>query len=91
LARDAGIRAQLVGLGGQFQVYFTDKEVIDYRSACKADPARFRVFQEQMLREGIYTLPIPLFHHGFVAAHTRDDIERVVSGMRAGLEKVRQG
>jgi len=91
LARDTGIRAQLAGLGGQFQVYFTDEEIIDYRSACKADPARFRVFQEQMLREGIYTLPIPLFHHGFVAAHTREDIERAVSGMRAGLEKVRQG
>ncbi|MGD0422657.1 MAG: aspartate aminotransferase family protein [Candidatus Bathyarchaeia archaeon] len=91
LALEAGIPAQLAGLGGQFQVYFTDKKVDDYRSACKSNPARFRIFQEEMLREGIYTLPIPLFHHGLVSAHTREDIEKLTSGMRAGLEKVRKG
>ncbi len=91
LTQEVGVTAQLAGLGGQFQVYFTDKEVSDYRTACRADPSRFRVFQGALLREGIYALPIPLFHHGLVAAHDREDIEKVVSGMRAGLEKVREG
>jgi len=90
LAQEAGVPAQLAGFGGQFQVYFTDKEVSDYRTACRADPTQFRVFQGELLRRGIFTLPIPLFHHGLVAAHIREDIERIVSGMRAGLQKVRK-
>ena len=91
LALEIGVPAQLVGLGGQFQVYFTDKKVDDYRSAYKSNPALFRIFQEEMLREGIYTLPIPLFHHGLVSAHNREDIEKATSAMCAGFEKVRKG
>lgn len=88
MAQNAGVHAQLAGLGGQFQVYFTDMEITDYRSACKADPGQFKIFQEQLLREGIYMLPIPLFHHGLVAAHTRYDLEKLIAAMRSGLERV---
>lgn len=88
LAREADIAAQLVGLGGQFQVYFTDKKISDYRTACKADPTKFKEFQEELLRAGIYTLPIPLFHHGLVAAHNMEDMERISSAMRDALKKV---
>ena len=88
MAQNVGVHAQLAGLGGQFQVYFTDMEITDYRSACKADPGQFKIFQEQLLREGIYTLPIPLFHHGLVAAHTRYDLEKLIAAMRSGLERV---
>jgi glutamate-1-semialdehyde 2,1-aminomutase len=90
LARDTGVAAQLAGLGGQFQVYFTDREISDYRTACKADPTQFKVFQEELLRAGIYTLPIPLFHHGLVAAHNSEDMERTSSGMYDGLKKVHE-
>src|SRR5208283_2172862 len=88
LARDTGVVAQLAALGGQFQVYFTDKEISDYRTACKSDPAQFKVFQAELLRAGIFTLPIPLFHHGLVAAHTPEDMERIFSSMYDGLKKV---
>ena len=90
LAREAGVQAQLAGLGGQFQVYFTDKKISDYRTACRADSTQFRVFQEQLLRSGVYTLPIPLFHHGLVAAHNREDIDRISTAIQGGLRKVRE-
>lgn len=90
LAEEEHVSARLQALGGQFQVYFTDQEVKDYRTASKADPKRFKIFQAQMLREGIYTLPIPLFHHGIVAAHSQEDLERILDAMRAGLRAVRQ-
>ena len=88
LARDVKVPAQLAGLGGQFQVYFTDKKITDYRSACKADPGRFKAFQGELMRKGIYTLPIPLFHHGLVAAHNQQDMEKITSGMHGALIKV---
>jgi glutamate-1-semialdehyde 2,1-aminomutase len=90
LARDMSITAKLAGLAGQFQVYFTDAEIWDYRTACKADPERFRIFHEKMLDEGVYMLPISLFHHGLVAAHTQDDLDKLIAGMRTALERVRQ-
>ena len=90
LAEELGISARLQALGGQFQVYFTDEEVRDYRSAAKADYERFKVFQAEMLREGIYALPITLFHHGIVAAHSQEDLERILAAMRTGLQRVKK-
>lgn len=90
LARDAKVPAQLSAFGGQFQVYFTDRKITDYRTACKADPTQFMVFQAELLRAGIYTLPITLFHHGLVAAHNQEDMERIFTGIRDGLRKVHE-
>jgi len=90
LAQEEGVSARLQALGGQFQIYFTDEEVTDYRTAAKADTQRFKIFQAEMLREGIYTLPITLFHHGLVAAHSRDDLERILAAMHVGLRRVKK-
>ena len=90
LAREVKIAAKLAALGGQFQVYFTDAEIKDYRTACKADPELFRIFMEEMFNQGFYMLPITLFHHGLVDAHTQEEVDKLVSGMRTALEKVRQ-
>ena len=90
LAQEERVTARLQSLGGQFQVYFTEDEVYDYRTAARADPRQFSIFQEEMLREGIYALPIPLFHHGIVAAHSRGDLKKILTAMRTGLKRVRQ-
>ncbi|MGA3404942.1 MAG: aspartate aminotransferase family protein [Candidatus Bathyarchaeia archaeon] len=88
LAREEKVTARLQGLGGQFQVYFTDEPVTDYRSACKADQSKFNVFREHMLNEGIFMLPGRFFHHGLVEAHSPHDLDQIVSAMRGGLQKV---
>ncbi|MGA3405602.1 MAG: glutamate-1-semialdehyde 2,1-aminomutase [Candidatus Bathyarchaeia archaeon] len=90
LAEEEHVEARLQSLGGQFQAYFTDDEVKDYRSAAKADSKRFMIFQAKMLQQGIYLLPIALFHHGLVAAHSEKDIENILAAMRVGLQSVRQ-
>jgi glutamate-1-semialdehyde 2,1-aminomutase len=90
LAEEQGVWARLQALGGQFQVYFVDEEVRDYRTAAKGDSDRFKVFQAEMLRKGIYTLPVTLFHHGIVAAHSDEDMERILAAMRVGLQRVKK-
>lgn len=90
LAEEEGVSARLQALGGQFQVYFTDEEVRDYRTAAKADSERFKAFQAEMLREGIYTLPIALFHHGLVASHSKKDLEKILTAMRASLQRAKK-
>jgi glutamate-1-semialdehyde 2,1-aminomutase len=90
MAKEEGVTARLQGLGGQFQVYFTDEPVIDYRSACKVDQGKFGVFREHMLGEGIFMLPGRFFHHGLTAAHSEHDLDQIVSAMRGGLQQVRK-
>lgn len=90
LAKEERVEARLIGLGGQFQVYFTNQEITDYRSACKANQEKFSVFRESMLNDGIFMLPGKFFHHGLVAAHSKHDIEQIVSAMQQGLSKVRK-
>jgi len=43
-----------------------------------------------MLRKGVYTLPITLFHHGIVAAYSEEDLERIIVAMRTGLQRVKK-
>lgn len=88
MAKDLGVAAQLQGLGGQFQVYFTDQEIIDYRSAALADERAYIAFQGIVFNEGILIKPSYLFHHGITFSHTEEDIDQIIGAMRKGLERV---
>lgn len=50
----AGIPARVVGEGVLFEVYFTDAEIIDYRSTLKADRARLVRFVRLLRERGIF-------------------------------------
>ncbi|HIE04792.1 MAG TPA: aspartate aminotransferase family protein [Candidatus Latescibacteria bacterium] len=89
LADKLGVKARLQGIGGQFQVYFTDEEVVDYRSAAFSDEWAYRRFQGRVLREGVLMKPSYLFHHGVTYSHTEEDIDRILEAMEKGLEAVR--
>jgi len=89
IAEEVGVNARLQGLGGQFQVYFTDREVVDYRSAKSSNAAEFKTFQKAMLGQGFYFLPLPLTHHGISYSHKKAEIEAILSGMRTALTEVK--
>jgi glutamate-1-semialdehyde 2,1-aminomutase len=77
IAEELDVKVRLQSLGGLFQVYFTDLEVVDYRSAKRSDSAQFRAFQRAMLGQGFYFLPLPLTHHGISYAHQKAEIEDI--------------
>ncbi|MEM0482638.1 MAG: aspartate aminotransferase family protein [Nitrososphaerota archaeon] len=88
-AEELGVKARLQHFAGKFQVYFTDREVIDYRSALACDSRRYSVFHESMLNSGIYMLPFHTIHHGVTFAHTEHDLETIFSAMRRALKEVK--
>jgi len=90
ISQDLEIEVRMQGMAGQFGVYFTDHEVVDYRTAVTADSRIFKRFQNGLLRRKIYTLPLPLFHHGVSAAHSSDDIEIILQAMRESLREVKE-
>jgi len=90
ISEDAEIPVRIQGLAGQFQVYFSDHEIVDYRTATAIDEDLFRVFQGALMKRGIYTLPMPTFHHGISAAHTDKDIELILQVFSEALETTQE-
>lgn len=88
-AKERQIAARLEQLGGQFQVFFIDQEIIDYRSACAADRDLYRVFQNAALEQGVWMSPGYLFHHGVSYAHNQGDIDEIVTTFSRALDKVK--
>jgi len=88
LAERHGIEAQLAECGGQFQVYFTSREIVDYRTALATRADQYMKFHEAVLEGGVWMKGSPLFHHGVAFAHSDADIERILSAFDAGLSRV---
>ncbi|MEM4151477.1 MAG: aspartate aminotransferase family protein [Nitrososphaerota archaeon] len=89
MIEELNIKARIQHFAGKFQVYFTDREVVDYRSALACDSRKYSVFQESMLNSRIYMLPFHTIHHGVTLAHTEHDLESISSAMRRALKEVK--
>lgn len=79
-----GFPARLQGLGARFGLYFGfTEEVRDYRDTVRQDTALSLRFFAGMAKRGVYFCDgggKPT-HHGFSAAHTLADIDRVLQAM----------
>ena len=76
VSKRAGVKTKFYRAGTMFCTYFSDKEVIDYATAKKADTANFAKFFRKMLEGGIYLAPSQ-FEAGFISlAHSQADINK---------------
>jgi len=68
------------GFGPMFQIYFTDRDVIqDYRDYCRyADTAKYSLFVHGLLDRGIYMTPSNGLHWIISTAHTMKDVETLL-------------
>ena len=90
LADDRGIAARLEQFGGQFQVFFTDRPITDYRSACKADSQRYKAFQKEVVARQVWLSAGHLFHHGVTFAHSQEDIDTIIAAFEHGLDAAKE-
>jgi glutamate-1-semialdehyde 2,1-aminomutase len=56
-------------------VFFTDRQVTDYRQAVSSDTNRYARYFHYMLEHGIYLAPAQFEAMFISAAHTDEDIE----------------
>lgn len=85
-----GIAARVTQLGSLFTLFFSGKQVKDYRLARRCDLKAFARYFRSMLRGGIY-LPPSQFETNFVSmAHTRGDIEKTLEVVDRALGLVRK-
>lgn len=86
-----GFPARCQGLGARFGLYFGFRdEVRDYRDTAKQDTALGVRFFAGMIERGVYYCDAggkPM-HHGFSAAHTLTDIDRVLQATEDTVEAI---
>jgi len=83
---EEGVTAQVQGDGPLAAVVFTDRNVIDYRSAATADRRRARAFLLGLFRRGIFLNPMSTKLY-LSLAHTEADIARFVDVVRHTLRE----
>jgi glutamate-1-semialdehyde 2,1-aminomutase len=75
ISEDVRIDTRVYGVASMFQMYFTDKEIVDYSSALKADAGKFLKFQRGMLSKGVF-FPPSQYECNFVSlAHGEEELE----------------
>jgi glutamate-1-semialdehyde 2,1-aminomutase len=84
--RDEGVAAHVQGDGPLAAVVFTDREVVDYRTAAAADRARTRAFLLGLFRRGIFLNPMSTKWY-LSLAHTEADLGRFLEAARASLRE----
>jgi len=88
-ARKAGVKTRFYRAGTMFCTYFTNTDVIDYKTAKTSDTARFSRFFSAIIKKGVYIAPSQ-FEAGFISlAHTEKDIEKTVKAAYESLVEIK--
>ncbi len=86
IAADLDLPVQVTGMSSWLGLFFTDRAIRTRRDALTADAARQRAFSLGLLLGGVYLAPS---HPGFTsAAHTEDDVERVLEASERVLAEI---
>jgi glutamate-1-semialdehyde 2,1-aminomutase len=87
-ARSAGVEVFFNRIGSMSCTFFTPEKVVDYRSACTSDTARYARYFKAMLEQGVYLAPSQ-FEAMFVSlAHGQEEIERTVEASRRAFQAI---
>ena len=90
IAQESGIPVTTNRVGSMWTWFFTDDEVKDYASACRADTALFAVFHRAMIDAGIW-LPPSQFEAAFLGiAHGQMEIDATLAAAKEALAIVRE-
>lgn len=85
-AAHSGARITFNRAGSMLCAFFTESEVVDYKTACMSDTARYAAFFRSMLDQGIYLAPSQ-FEAMFVSlVHDSEQIDRTVEAARRAFK-----
>ncbi len=88
LISDRGIHAQVNSLSSMFQIFFTDKRVVDYTSAKSSDTTRFMLYFRHLLDQGVF-VPPSQFETCFISTtHELEEIDTTLESIDVALSKL---
>ena len=75
LANSNGVHAQVYNIASMYQIFFTDKPIVDYENAKCSDSHLFSVYFHELLKEGVF-IPPSQFETCFLStAHVEEDLK----------------
>jgi glutamate-1-semialdehyde 2,1-aminomutase len=72
------LRLQINHVASMFQVFFTEKQVYDYKTAQTADNKKFMMYQRKLLDKGIFAPPSQWETCFLSIEHSEQDIEKTI-------------
>ncbi len=87
LLQELEISGQVLGDGPLCQVLFTEKPVVDYRTAFGADREKARKFVLGLFKNGIFLNPMGTKLY-LSSAHTDEDVQKIIDISRKVLEEI---
>ena len=89
IATDMGIPHQINFTASMFQIFFTDKPVIDSQTSKNADAKKFQKLFRSLLKQGIFIAPSQ-FEVVFLSnAHTENDLNKTLNAYSTALKSVK--
>lgn len=80
------VQVHINRVGSMISVFFTDREVVDYRTANTTDRSLFKAFFHEMLQRGIYLPPSP-FESWFLAnSLSQDMLDKTIAASEKSIE-----
>lgn len=84
------VTAQLNRVGSMISVFFTDQEVVDFKTANTTDQELFKAFFHEMLSNGIYLPPSPFESFFLANSLTEQLLDQTVEAADKSIEKALQ-
>ena len=90
MATDMKIPHQINFTASMFQIFFTNKPVIDSKTSKKADGKKFQKLFRTLLKEGVF-IPPSQFEVVFLSdAHTENDLNKTLDAYHSALKSVKK-
>jgi len=89
LATDYNIPHQINSLASMFQIFFTNKPVIDYKTSKKSNTKKFHKLFSNLLKNGIFIAPSQYETVFLSDAHTDANITKTIGAYGLSLEALR--
>jgi glutamate-1-semialdehyde 2,1-aminomutase len=82
-----GVPAVVSGFGSVFVTYFLEGPVERYDDLLRNDVDLFVGYRRELMREGIFELPLNLKRSHFSYAHSDEDVDRLLEGTEAAVTR----
>ena len=86
-AEEAGVPLVCHQSGSMFGIFFSEKDVLNYEDACRANAAQFKAWFMSMLDQHIYLAPSPYETLFMSYAHSDEDIEKTIEAGRVAMKE----
>ena len=83
-----GVPAVVSGFGSVFVTYFLEGPVESYDDLLRNDVDMFVGYRRELMKDGIFELPLNLKRSHFSYAHTDEDVDRLLAATEAAVSRV---